>query len=177
MMIIDSFADADRFLMNRWFQPAVDRARHRWGLSHIAIAECLYLGAILSYVSAMFSAGVGKPLAMRALLTAVALGWSATFLFLARGHLRVARRYAERPDLVNPLRYRLFFDRIVDIGLMVFFAAQLLFMGWTFIGFEGYAALYALGLYFISCQPGPPKQRRVHTPARAWRRATTPGTA
>ncbi|MBE7212868.1 MAG: hypothetical protein INR65_17790 [Gluconacetobacter diazotrophicus] len=162
----------DAFLLDRVFQPVVDRLPER--PSGFDIGMSLQLGAVV-----LDAASLVAMLALGRMGFGTGLWNAMTWLFAAFFYMSIQRmRPLVRPGHANPLRFMLQGLRPLSIpfalySLWIMHGATLAMA--LALEFNALAnVIYVLGLYLISCQPRPPAYRRTvvdWTPRTARNRA------
>lgn len=159
MSVADKVNQFDGWLLDRVFQPTVDRLPEK--PSGFDIGMSLQLGAVVldaaSLVAMLATGRMGFGNGM----------WNAlTWLFAAFFYVSIHRmRPLVKPGHANPLRLMLQGLRPLSIPFAIYSfwivatASPLLVMALRFNALAN--VTYVVGLYLISCQPKPPSYRRT----------------
>lgn len=159
MTIADRVNQFDGWLLDRVFQPLVDRLPER--PSGFDIGMSMQLGAVVldaaSLVAVIATGRMGFGNA----------AWNVfTWLFAAFFYMAIARmRPLVKPGHANPLRFMLQGLRPLSIPFALYSVWIVMRAPPTLelaLGFNTLAnIIYVVGLYLISCQPKPPAFRRT----------------
>ncbi|WP_419730187.1 hypothetical protein [Lichenicola sp.] len=159
MSLADKVNQFDGWLLDRVFQPVVDRLPER--PSGFDIGMSMQLGAVVldaaSLVAMLATGQMGFGNA----------SWNVlTWLFAAFFYVSIQRmRPLVKPGHANPLRFMLQGLRPLSIPFAIYSlwimmrAPPMLEMAFRFNALAN--IVYVVGLYFISCQPKPPAFRRT----------------
>jgi hypothetical protein len=159
MSVADKVNQFDGWLLDRIFQPVVDRLPEK--PSGFDIGMSMQLGAVvLDAASLVAMLATGR-------ISVGSMVWNGlTWVFAAFFYVAIARmRPLVKPGHANPLRFML-------QGLRPLAIPFALYSLWIMISAPGVLMLamefnalanlvYLIGLYFISCQPKPPSYRRT----------------
>ncbi|MBO1327154.1 hypothetical protein OQ496_02040 [Acetobacter suratthaniensis] len=166
MTLGERITSMDAWLLDKVFQPLADRLPDR--LSPFDVGMSLQLGSIL--MTAVVIAGVFFMSGMTAISDMLynVLGWVLylTF-FIGTARMRALVKVGQ----ANPLRYMLLSLRVLSIGFMAYklyeaVSAPMIFAMIVWPDACG-SVVFAMGLYFISCQPPSPwRQTRKQTHLR-----------
>ncbi|NPD66908.1 hypothetical protein HN018_04895 [Lichenicola cladoniae] len=159
MSLADKVNQFDGWLLDRIFQPAVDRLPEK--PSGFDIGMSMQLGAVVldaaSLVAMVATGRMGFGNATWNVLT---------WLFAAFFYVSISRmRPLVKPGHANPLRFMLQGLRPLSIPFAIYSlwimmrAPPMLEMALRFNALANF--VYVVGLYFISCQPKPPAFRRT----------------
>lgn len=159
MNIGDAVTKADVWLLDRVFQPFADRLGEKPTAFDIGMS--MQLGAIVLDAAAVVAIFMVGGLSIDSALWN-GLTWALGFAF----YLSINRmRPLMRPGHANPLRMMLQGFRPLSIPFMLYSLYQSISARPPFVlamGFNGLANLvFVVGIYLVSCQPKPPRQRQT----------------
>ena len=159
MNIGDTVTKADVWLLDRVFQPFADRLGEKPTAFDIGMS--MQLGAIVLDAAAVVAIFMVGGLSIDSALWN-GLTWALGFAF----YLSINRmRPLMRPGHANPLRMMLQGFRPLSIPFMLYSLYQSISARPPFVlamGFNGLANLvFVVGIYLVSCQPKPPRQRQT----------------
>nr|WP_321986501.1 hypothetical protein [uncultured Lichenicoccus sp.] len=159
MNVADAVMKADVWLLDRVFQPFADRLGEKPTAFDIGMS--MQLGAIVLDAAAVVAIFMVGGLSIDSALWN-GLTWALGFAF----YLSINRmRPLMRPGHANPLRMMLQGFRPLSIPFMLYSLYQTVSARPPFVlamGFNGLANLvFVVGIYLVSCQPKPPRQRQT----------------
>lgn len=159
MSVADKVNQFDAWLLDRVFQPVVDRLPDR--LSGFDIGMSMQLGAVVLDAACLVAMIASGRIGFTGIL------WNGlTWLFAAFFYVAILRmRPLVRPGHANPLRFMLQGLRPLAIPFALYSIwIMLTAPGPLMLAMEFNALanlVYLIGLYLISCQPRPPAFRRT----------------
>ena len=159
MNVADAVTKVDVWLLDKVFQPFADRLGEKPTAFDIGMS--MQLGAIVLDAAAVVAIFMVGGLSIDSALWN-GLTWALGFAF----YLSINRmRPLMRPGHANPLRMMLQGFRPLSIPFMLYSLYQSISARPPFVlamGFNGLANLvFVVGIYLVSCQPKPPRQRQT----------------
>ncbi len=165
----------DDFLLDRVYQPIVDRFSRLWGIGFIALAEFTMTGAFIGWFCcpvAMFLRTSPDSLMVSVTLICIHTLAGGFLCFIAIRSVRLTRRRC-KSGFLNPMRLDLFGQRFANVMVAPLFLLPEPLDSFPnalqFFGAHAWAILIVSGYYYLSCQEGPPQRqrRRIATPLEA----------